>query len=192
MKKPWSLLLSTVLLAPSVVLADDSHPGFTGVQTGPNEWTYALTFAPLLNYSIFRGPRPTNMTREEMDKSNPTTITLTGLFGVVAASGPTSTDFPALSPADATNRDWSATVLDGGTKVVYTKVGGGTGNYPSFRHAFGFTIRASRAVNGTVSLATHGFSRDTTYSLSDGSFNLDIKGTIDGPVNPADARPPRL
>jgi hypothetical protein len=49
---------------------------------------------------------------------------------------------------------------------------------------YGFTIDASGAVNGTVSLATSGFSRDTTYPLPDGTYNLDITGTTNGPVSP--------
>ncbi len=163
-----SLLLSIVLLAPAALFADSVNPTFAGTQTGPNQWTYTLTFAPLVNYSIF---------------TNQTTITLTGLFGVTGASGPTSTDFPP-GPLDTINLDWSAAVLNGGTEVVFTHLGPGTGNFTDFRNAFGFTIDASGAVDGTVSLATSGFSRDTTNPLPDGTFNLDITGTTDGPVTP--------
>jgi hypothetical protein len=174
MTKPRvGLLLSVVLLAPTVVYADDNHPEFTGAQTGPNEWTYTLKFVRLVNYSVF--PVATS-------KTNLTTITVTGLFGVFAAAGPTSTDFPGN--LNTVNLDWSASVLDGGTKVVYTHVGPGTGNFSDLRHAFGFTIHASGAANGTVALVTSGFSRDTSRSLADGTFNLDIKGTTNGPVNP--------
>ncbi len=157
-------------------VVDPVKPTFTGTQTGPNQWTYTLTFAPLVNYSIF--PVATSNT-------NLTTITLTGLFGVTSAAGPTSTDFPSGgSPTDlnAINLNWSAAVLNGGTKVVYTHVGPGTGNFTNFRHAFGFTINASGAVNGTAPLATSGFSRDTTNQLPDGTFKLDITGTTDGPA----------
>lgn len=179
MTKPRvGLLLSVVLLAPTVVYADNNHPEFTGAQTGPNEWTYTLKFARLVNYSIF--PRATY-------KTNLTTITVTGLFGVFAAAGPTSTDFPGS--LNTINLDWSASVLDGGTKVVYTHVGPGTGNFSDLRHAFGFTIHASGAANGTVLLVTSGFSRDTSHSLADGTFNLDITGTTNGPVNPTARRP---
>jgi len=66
-----------------------------GTQTGPDQWTYELTFAPLDNYLIF--PVATEST-------NPTTITLTGLFGVTGATGPTSTDFPPFQ--DAINLLW--------------------------------------------------------------------------------------
>jgi hypothetical protein len=115
-----------------------------------------------------------------------TTITVTGLFGVFAAGGPTSTDF--LGSLDTVNLDWSASMLDGGTKVVYTHVGPGTENFSDLRHAFGFTIHASGAANGTVLLVTSGFSRDTSQSLADVSFNLDIKRTTNGPVNPTGRR----
>jgi hypothetical protein len=100
----------------------------------------------------------------------------------VAAAGPTSTDFPGT--LNAVNLNWSAAVLDGGRKVVYTKVGGGTGNFADFRHSFGFTIHARGAVNGTVSLATQGFSRDESQSLDlkapQGAFDLwySIRGLV--------------
>src|SRR4029077_14753964 len=136
------LFLSIVLLVPPTLFADSIHPTFTGAQTGPDQWTYTLTFARLVNYSIFQ---------------NVTTITLTGLFGVTGATGPTSTDFPP-GLLDTVNLDWSGAVLNGGTEVVFTHGGPGTGNFNDFRHAFGFTIDASGAVNGLVSLATSGFS----------------------------------
>jgi uncharacterized protein YjbI with pentapeptide repeats len=144
-------------------------PTFTATQSGPAQWTYTLTFAPLVNYSIFQST---------------TTITLTGLVGVTSAAGPTTTDFPVTVNPDlnAVNLNWSATV-NGGT-VVFTHVGPGTGNFPDFRHAFGFTINASGAGNGTAQLATTGFSRDTTNPLPDGTFNLDITDTANGPTVP--------
>ena len=121
MTKPRvGLLFSVVLLASTVVYADNNHMEFTGAQTGPKEWTYTLKFARLVNYSVFP---------EATYKTNLTTITLTGLFGVFAAAGPTSTDFPGF--LNAVNLDWSASVLDGGTKVVYTHVG--TGDRKLFR-----------------------------------------------------------
>ncbi len=157
-----------------IAVVDAVKPTFTGTQTGPNQWTYTLTFAPLVNYSVF--PVATQST-------NLTTITLTGLFGVTGAAGPTSTDFP--SSLNSINLNWSAAVLNGGTEVVFTHVGPGTGNFTDFRHAFGFTINASGAVNGTAPLATSGFSRDTTNPLPDGTFKLDITGTTDGPARAA-------
>jgi len=153
-------------------------PTFTATQTGPTQWTYTLTFAPLVNYSVFPvATYPTNLT----------TITLTGLFGVTSAAGPTSTDFPSSGGAgdlNVINLNWTAAVLNGGTEVVFTHVGPGTGNFGDFRHAFGFTINASGAVNGTAPLATSGFTRDTSNVLPDGTFNLDITDTTDGPTQP--------
>jgi hypothetical protein len=164
-----------------IAVVDPIKPAFTGTQTGPNQWTYTLTFAPLVNYSVFQ---------------NTTNITLTGLSGVTSAAGPTSTDFPSGgSPVDlnAVNLNWSAAVLNGGTKVVFTHAGPGTGNFGDFRHAFGFTINASGAVNGAAPLATSGFSRDTTNALPNETFNLDITGTTDGPVRVASSQlQPRL
>jgi len=152
-------------------------PTFTATQTGPTQWTYTLTFPPLVNYSVF--PVATQ-------NINLTTITLAGLFGVTSAAGPTSTDFPSGGSPDlnAVNLNWSAAVLNGGTEVVFTHVGPGTGNFSDFRHAFGFTINASGVLNGTASLATSGFSRDTTNPLPDGTFNLDITDTTAGPAQP--------
>lgn len=48
------LLLSIVLFVPATLFADGIRPTFTGAQTGPDQWTYALTFAPLVNYSIIQ------------------------------------------------------------------------------------------------------------------------------------------
>jgi hypothetical protein len=138
----------------------------TGQQTAVNEWTYTLTFAPLDNYSIFQ---PT------------TTITLTGLFGVIDATGPTDTDFPPY--IDEISRDWTAEVLNGGTEVRWTHIGPGTGNFGDERHIFGFQVYANGATGGLVSLATSGFSRDTNNALPDGTFNVDITGSVAGPVS---------
>lgn len=138
----------------------------TGIQTGPNNWTYDLTFAPLDNYSIFQPS---------------TTITLTGLFGVVSATGPSSTDFPPF--LDAINLDWVAAVLNGGTVVQWTHAGPGTGNFGVPTHVFGFGLTtAGGAVNGPVQVATSGISRDTSNPLPDGSFNVDRIQTVNGPT----------
>lgn len=138
----------------------------TGEQISSTAWTYTLTFAPLDNYSIFQAN---------------TTITLDGLFGVTGAAGPTSTDFP--NPfIDGINLDWTAAVLNGGTEVQWTHVGPGTGNFNTEQNVFGFQVSASGAMDGLVSLATSGFSRDDDNPLPDGKFNLDISGTLDGPV----------
>jgi hypothetical protein len=168
MKKPFVLVILVILLVPLSARA----VMITGQQTAANEWTYNLTFAPLDNYSIFQ---PT------------TTITLTSLFGVVGAAGPTATDFPPFQ--DVTNRNWTAEVLSGGTEVRWTHVGPGTGNFTTEKHIFGFRVFANGATDGLVSLATSGFSRDTTNPLPDGTFNLDIKGLVAGPVGPGSAVP---
>ena len=144
-----------------------------GTQVTPTEWSYDLTFAPLDNYSIFQ---PT------------TTITLTGLFGVTTAAGPTSTDFPEGN-LDTTNLNWTAQVLADGTEVQWTHVGPGTGNFDTDKHVFGFRVFADGAVNGLVTVASSGISRDTHDPLPDGSFNLDFTGTVAGPIAPTSVVP---
>jgi len=132
---------------------------WTSSLAGPSTWKYDLTFDPFDNYSISQ----TN-----------TTITMTGLTGVTAAAGPTSTDFD--EPLNTTNLAWTAQVLNGGTKVVWTHVGGGTGNFGTAKHAYGFSITAASSHNGSVPFATNGFQTD-----GNGPF-LDISGTVAGPA----------
>lgn len=148
------------LSAPAAAVAVLGH------QVAPNQWSYDLTYAALDNYSIFQ---PT------------TTITLTGLSGVTAATGPTSTDF-AAAPLNAINLAWSAEVLNGGTAVRWTHLGPGTGNFSIDKHVFGFNIFAEHAIDGIVAYATDGFSRDTNLALPNGSFDLDISSSVAGPV----------
>src|SRR5215471_5911561 len=100
-------LMLLFVVAPFGLLA----VSFTGQQTASNEWSYTLTFAPLDNYSIYQPD---------------TTITVSGLFGVAAAAGPTSTDFP-FDFLDQVNTNWTAEVLNAGTAVRWTHVGGGFG-----------------------------------------------------------------
>ena len=140
--------------------------------TAPGVWTYTLTYEPWDNYSIFQ---PT------------TTITLSGLHGVTAASGPVSTDFENAD-ISALNLAWTPQVLEGGTKVKWTHVGPGTGNWWIPKHVYGFQVLASGAVTGTVSLVTDGFARDipnngTTDPILDGR-DLDLTTTVLGPVMP--------
>lgn len=137
----------------------------TASQTGPTTWVYDLTFAAWDNYSVFQ-PN--------------TTITLSGLFGVTAASAPVSTTFP--SGLDALNLAWTPQVLNGGTTVVWTHVGGGTGNFAETMKVFGFSLTASGATNGLAALTTSGFSRDISNPLPGGGFNLDFSGFLAGPV----------
>ena len=159
-------LLSALTIALAFSAGQALAVSINGSQVAPNEWAYDLTFAPLDNYSIFQ-PN--------------TTITLTGLFGVTSATGPTSTDFPN-SFINTLNLAWVAKVLGGGTTVQWTHMGPGTGNFSTVQHIFGFDVFASGAQNGLVSLTTSGFSRDTTNPLPGGSFNLDIAGVVAGPV----------
>lgn len=168
-----AVLACTTLLAP----AGAGAVSFLGTETAPGIWSYTLTFDPLDNYSVF--PVATQST-------NLTTITLTGLSGVTGASGSSADDFPAGLPATA-NLLWTAAVLDGGTVVQWTHVGPGTGNFSGPQHVFGFQVLAAGAVDGAVTVSTHGFSRDTTNPLPDGTFALDISGTTQGPVVPEPA-----
>lgn len=116
---------------------------WTLASAGPPTWTYTLTFDPEDNYSIFQ----TN-----------TTITMSGLYAVTAAGAPTSTDFPSNGPLQLL---WTPTVSNGGTTVVWTHVGPGTGNFNTTLHVFGFTVTAPSAVTGNVAFATSGMSLDT-------------------------------
>jgi hypothetical protein len=146
-------------------------------------WTYTLTFDPLDNYSIYQAN---------------TTITMSGLYGVTNAGAPTSTDFPSNG---ALQLLWTPQVLNGGTSVVWTHVGSGTGNFSQTLHVFGFTITAPSAVSGNVSFATSGMSLDAgsqssvTSTRATGNArrnvsvagiplgsNLDISGTVLGPA----------
>jgi hypothetical protein len=154
------------LLIPAFLLATawQAHAvQWTLSQAGPPTWTYTLTFAPEDNYSIYQ--------------SN-TTITMTGLSGVTAAGGPTSTDFPSLQ---ALQLAWTPQVTNGGTTVIWTHVGSGTGNFSTTLHVFGFSITAASALNGSVSYATSGMSRDVGDPLPGGGSDLDISGTVSGP-----------
>jgi len=161
--------LASLLVALFLPAQNAAAVGFAGSQVAPNQWTYDLTYDPLDNYSIFQPF---------------TTITLNGLSGVTSATAPVSTDFPTGpgSFIDLVNLEWSAQVLNGGTTVQWTHVGPGTGNFGSAQHVFGFSIFAAEAVNGVASLATSGFSRDTSSPLPNGSFNVDITGSVAGPV----------
>jgi hypothetical protein len=78
---------------------------------------------------------------------------------------------------DLLNKAWTAQVLNSGTTVVWTHVGGGTGNFGSAKHAFGFSI-TSNSANGTASFSTSGFARDAGVG---GNNTLDISGSVAGP-----------
>jgi hypothetical protein len=80
------------------------------------------------------------------------------------------------------NLAWTPEVLGGGTSVVWTHLGPGSGNFGILLHAFGFRIVAPGADYGEVAVVTDGFSRDTSQPLPDGSFDRDISTTAFGPV----------
>lgn len=170
-----SVCLRANLLIPALLLASAWQAQaihFTVSQTGPPVWQYTLTYDPLDNYSIFQSP---------------SAITVTGLTGVTAVGIPTSTDFP---PAfSASQLMWTAQVSNGGTTVVWTNNGGGTGNFSTAQHVYGFSITAPNAGNGTVSFATSGFSRDRGNPLPGGGFSVDISGQVAGPVPGSPAVP---
>jgi hypothetical protein len=132
---------------------------WTLTSAGPPVWTYTLTFDPLDNCNLF---------------VSPTTITMTGLTGVTGAGAPTSSDF--TGSFDTSNRAYTPSVLNGGTKVVWTNTTCGTGNFNVAMRVIGFTVTAPTAPNGTVSFATSGIARDTGVSNS-----LDISGSVAGP-----------
>ena len=139
------LWLPVALLAATSAEAAD----FTGSQTGPNEWTYTLTYNPLDNYAVC-GPNAT------------ATITLTGLQGVANATGPSSTDYDN-DFGNTVNLQWVPAVSGGGTVVTWTHIGGGTGNYTVDKHVFGFKMLTSApALNGLVTTTSDGFSLDVS------------------------------
>jgi len=144
---------------------------FVGSQTGPDEWTYDLTYDPLDNYGIC---------------TDPVTITITGVSGVTQAFGPTSTDYvPAGGPSDLENLMWAPQVLNGGTMVRWTGTGWGTGNTGT-QHVYGFRIIAPGATNVSVTAQTSGFERDAACP----SLDLDISTSVAGPAAPSSAPVP--
>lgn len=157
----FAALVPMLLLVPSVSFGDAVI--VSGVQTGPEEWTYTVTMPSDVNWN--------------QDVSLPlTTIELTGLTGVYDATTPTSTDFPSGSQLD----DWLADVLDGGTRVRWTIGNSGSGNFSGEMHFFGLVVKA-KAVDGTVNWATDGFAYDDIpENVVDP--DLDGSGTTNGPV----------
>ena len=155
------LLCRAFTLGLLVVAAAPAHAAsFVGTQTGPNEWTYTLTYHPQDNYAVCPAP------------GNVATVTLSGLRGVASATPPTSMS-PELPP---TNLEWTAQVSGGGTVVTWTHQGAGTGNFGVPTFVFGFKVlTAAPAVNGTVNATSDGFS-------------IDVSVTGPCPVQPADDR----
>ena len=164
---PLRLMLSLALLV--LVPAPTGAASFAGTQTGPTEWTYTLTFDPFDNYAVCPPP------------GDVATITLSGLAGVVAATAPTSTDFPS-DFLNSVNLMWMPQVSNGGTVVTWTHQGPGTGNFDIPKHAFGFkVITGAPAVNGTVNVASGGFSLDGPCPVQPAD-DRDFAGTTNGPV----------
>jgi hypothetical protein len=155
----------------------------TGQQVSSTEWTYTVTYEPFDNYAVC--PPPENVA----------TITLTGLSGVTSATAPTSTDIDtvfsdqtSITLFNSLNLAWVPEVLNGGTKVRWTHLGSGTGNFSIPLHVFGFkVVTAAPARNGTVNVATDGFSFDVSGSvpcLVQPADDRDFIGSTEGPIGP--------
>src|SRR5688572_22504270 len=138
----WLLRAGSILAFLVVAAAPAQAASFVGTQTGPNEWTYTLTYHPQDNYAVCPAP------------GNVATVTLSGLRGVASATPPTSMS-AGLPP---TNLEWTPQVSGGGTVVTWTHQGSGTGNFGVPMQVFGFRVlTAAPAVNGTVNATSDGF-----------------------------------
>lgn len=171
MKRSLARALALALFVLAAPLAQAAS--FVGTQTGPNEWTYTLTYDPQDNYAVCPAP------------GDVATITLSGLAGVASATAPTSTDFDEPS-IDTINKAWTPQVSGGGTMVTWTHDGPGTGNQSVAKHVFGFkVITASAIPNGTVRVASDGFSRDVSVGGPcpvQPADDRDFVATTNGPV----------
>jgi hypothetical protein len=127
-------------------------------------YTYTLTYDPLDNYAI-------------PGWEDRATVHLTGLSGVVSATGPSSTSYDNEF-GNSVNLAWTAEVLAGGTEVLFTHIGPGTGNYDVPMFVYGFSITAPGQGLGTVAFETSGFRTDTTNGL----FDRDVVGRVGGPT----------
>jgi hypothetical protein len=167
--KRFSIVLMCVAL---LAAARAQAASFVGTQTGPNEWTYTLTYHPQDNYAVCPAP------------GNVATITLSGLAGVARATAPTSMD-TGLPP---TNLAWTPQVSGGGTVVTWTHQGPGTGNFGVPMRVFGFKVfTATPSANGTVNAASDGFSIDVSVTGPcpvQPADDRDFAMTTNGPVGP--------
>lgn len=162
---PTSIRSAGLAIALAVLAAAPAHAvQFTLTSVSAGVYSYTLTYEPLDNYAVLGAPEIA-------------TITLSGLTGVTSAAGPTSTDFDTAYINDI-NLNWTAEVLNGGTEVVWTHVGGGTGNFDIDKHVFGFSLTAPDTVAGVASVVTTGFTTDTT----NGYLPRDIDTTVRGPA----------
>jgi len=139
-------------------------------------WTYTLVFDPYENMSF-------NETGVHA------TITLSGLSGVTAITGPTSTDFPIQDLINI-QLAWTGEILDGGSTVVFTNPlnRSGTGNPSTQKHTYGFTLIAPGSVSGEAAVATNGFyyglyPNDGIPHSLDPANDRDIDKAIAGPVS---------
>ena len=160
-----------------LLLAGHSHAvEFTLSGVTGDTWTYSLTYNAFDNYAIGGAP-------------NTATLSLSGLQGVTAASGPTSTDFgPTGGFLDLINLNWTAEVLGGGTEVVWTHIGSGTGNFGIDKHVFGFSVTAPGGIAGMASFVTTGFSTNfpSRFPIPE---DRDISIQVEGPIATAIPEP---
>lgn len=162
---PSSVRSMGLALAAGVLLAAPAHAvqfALSGVSG--DVFSYTLTYDPLDNYAI-------------PGWEDRATIRLSGLTGVVSAAGPTSTSYDNEF-GNSVNLNWTAEVLAGGSEVVFTHIGPGTGNYDVPMYVYGFSISAPGQGVGVVAFETSGFRTDTTNGLID----RDIAGRVGGPV----------
>jgi len=164
----WRGVLALALLTFAVPAVQAAS--FVGTQTGPNEWTYTLTYDRQDNYAV------------AACGSTQAKITLSGLAGVVSATAPTSSDFLPDSPGlNTTNIAWTAQVSEGGTSVTWTHIGPGTGNFAVPKHVFGFKVKTGTpTAGGVVDAVSDGFSVDNLNSPL-GCADRDFTATTSGP-----------
>jgi hypothetical protein len=169
-------VLSAVVLTTTLLAVPARAVEFTLDSRVGDVYTYTLTYEPNNNYNQ-RGVTST-------------TITLSGLFGVTSAFGPTSTTYPNYvdDALKAVNLLWTPQVLNGGTKVVWTNddPNSGTGNFSNDIHVLGFRIVAPNTAVGSVQVQTSGFAFDAEPPHN---TDQDISKAVDGPAGHAERDP---
>lgn len=131
-----------------------------------DDYTYTLTYGP-----------NDNMRWDENGNVH-ASLLLSELQGVTAVSGPTGNDFPAGLVHDGQMK-WTGSVLFGGTAVRFQMLdeGVGTGNYPTNKHVFGFTLTAP----GTELVDTIEFDSFGFYNGHAPGEDRDVHTLIEGP-----------
>ncbi|MFT3855998.1 MAG: hypothetical protein QM742_00245 [Aquabacterium sp.] len=157
-------LLAALALAGLLTGGSAQALQFTLSDQSADTWTYTLTYDPLDNYAVHGAPESA-------------TIRLTGLAGVTQATGPTSTDYTEAF-LDQLNRNWTAQILNGGTEVLWTHLGPGTGNFNEAKHVFGFSVVAPGMASGAARVSTTGFTTD----VDRGYQPIDIDVAVAAPV----------